>query len=571
MADEVKKTVVIETKVEGQKTISQLAGDVRIAGVSFDDLKGSVTGSARALKGAIVGLGGFGKALKLLVASAGPIGLLLTALAAVITFFKETRAGSEFLSDAINVLGAVVNELIGRFAKLGEAVLKLVTGDFKGFLEDTKSAFDGIGESIAIAIDRANVLSALRRSITQGEAAGAQAIANLKKEQQDLLLITRQRQDDAEENLKLLDQAIEKQERIERIQLNLAQIRVRTAKLAVEEEGEGAKQLDLIAELAFAQADLATQEATSAATLRELANRVFTEEQKVIRQRIDEAKRLEEERTIREQAETEEAANRQVFVTDQKEDLRSLQELEARGAKANLEAGGKLIDQIAEKRRLENEAFQTREDEIAALAQLERDQAADSLDLLGSIASQTAALGLESAGLTKSIALFESIVNTASAIVRALPNVPLAIAIGALGLAQTAKIASTPLPTMAEGGPIDIGGNRHSSGGTKFYGTDGTAFEAERGEKLFVLSRTSSEAFSNLSSFNSIFSSNAGGSFLQEGGLVTPGIAGVNSDFNVAQFTADIIRQLPAPEVSVLKIERARQEVAVTRRRAELN
>ncbi|WP_026754395.1 hypothetical protein [Sediminibacter sp. Hel_I_10] len=45
-----------------------------------------------------------------------------------------------------------------------------------------------------------------------------------------------------------------------------------------------------------------------------------------------------------------------------------------------------------------------------------------------------------------------------------------------------------------DGGAMDIGGNRHSSGGTKFYGEDGTAFEAEKGEKMFILNRQASAA-----------------------------------------------------------------------------
>lgn len=50
------------------------------------------------------------------------------------------------------------------------------------------------------------------------------------------------------------------------------------------------------------------------------------------------------------------------------------------------------------------------------------------------------------------LSLFEIGVNTASAIVEALPNIPLSIAVGALGLAQAAVVASTPLPALAQGG-----------------------------------------------------------------------------------------------------------------------
>jgi hypothetical protein len=50
----------------------------------------------------------------------------------------------------------------------------------------------------------------------------------------------------------------------------------------------------------------------------------------------------------------------------------------------------------------------------------------------------------------KAIALMEAIVNTASAIVEALPNIPLAILVGALGAVQIGLIAKQPIP-LAKG------------------------------------------------------------------------------------------------------------------------
>jgi hypothetical protein len=53
----------------------------------------------------------------------------------------------------------------------------------------------------------------------------------------------------------------------------------------------------------------------------------------------------------------------------------------------------------------------------------------------------------------KAVALLSAIVNTAAAIAKALPNIPLAIAVGILGAIQIAVIKSQPLP-MKEGGII---------------------------------------------------------------------------------------------------------------------
>lgn len=54
----------------------------------------------------------------------------------------------------------------------------------------------------------------------------------------------------------------------------------------------------------------------------------------------------------------------------------------------------------------------------------------------------------------KAMALFDITVDTASAVVRALPNIPLSIAIGALGAAQLAFVASQQTPQFWQGGEV---------------------------------------------------------------------------------------------------------------------
>mgnify|MGYP003114509887 FL=1 len=79
--------------------------------------------------------------------------------------------------------------------------------------------------------------------------------------------------------------------------------------------------------------------------------------------------------------------------------------------------------------------------------------------------------------MKKNANLVQIAMDTASAVVEALPNIPLSVLVGALGLAQAGIVASQPPPSFESGGLV--GGNRHSQGGT--------IIEAERGE--FVMSR----------------------------------------------------------------------------------
>ena len=79
--------------------------------------------------------------------------------------------------------------------------------------------------------------------------------------------------------------------------------------------------------------------------------------------------------------------------------------------------------------------------------------------------------------IQQALNIAQSVMNTAEAYTKALPNVPLSIAVAALGAIQVGMIAAQNPPTMRYGGII--GGEPHSRGGT--------TINAERGE--FVMRR----------------------------------------------------------------------------------
>ena len=137
-------------------------------------------------------------------------------------------------------------------------------------------------------------------------------------------------------------------------------------------------------------------------------------------------------------------------VTDEKKKAAMLASLEAQH-EANLE-----------KARAERESAETtlREDREAA-----EQSTADALELMEdakNLALETLAKDLEAkrakirksaAKREKAVALLSAIVNTAAAVVKALPNIPLSIAIGVLGAIQVGIIAAAPLP-LKEGGVV---------------------------------------------------------------------------------------------------------------------
>lgn len=121
-----------------------------------------------------------------------------------------------------------------------------------------------------------------------------------------------------------------------------------------------------------------------------------------------------------------------------------------------------------------------------------------------------AIVGKESA-VGKAVAIAQATIDTYKAAVAAyaagvsvggpvglvLGPVSAALAVAA-GLANIKKIASTKPPKAERGAVFNIGGKRHSQGGTKFYGEDGSAFEAEKDEKMFILNRQASAALGPL-------------------------------------------------------------------------
>lgn len=123
----------------------------------------------------------------------------------------------------------------------------------------------------------------------------------------------------------------------------------------------------------------------------------------------------------------------------------------------------------------------------------------------------------------------------------------------AQGLAQVANIAGVK---FAQGGIQEVGGKSHAAGGTKFVGSDGTRFEAERGELIGVMNKRAAAAFM---SFNDQYRSGrssrgryaGGGTFTagnpalrQSAGLNGADVPGIDYDL-LAYKVGEANRKLP--------------------------
>ncbi|MEE1898029.1 hypothetical protein V1389_06770 [Flavobacterium rakeshii] len=122
----------------------------------------------------------------------------------------------------------------------------------------------------------------------------------------------------------------------------------------------------------------------------------------------------------------------------------------------------------------------------------------------------------------------------------------------AAGLANVKKIKSTKAPKAEKGALFNIGGQRHSAGGTMFTGEDGTRFEAEKGELIGVMNRNAARHFM---AFNNAFPAGGGsttGNYFESGGIVSRDIAPSQINMQeLANLTAEAVKSIPPPVVAV--------------------
>lgn len=188
---------------------------------------------------------------------------------------------------------------------------------------------------------------------------------------------------------------------------------------------------------------------------------------------------------------------------------------------------------------------------------------------IGQIGSILNAFGVKNKNLAMALATADAFLSATKAygsqlVIGDPTSLPRAIGAGASalasGIANVAQIAKTDTK-FEQGGIVEIGGKRHSAGGTKFWGEDGTSFEAERGEGIGILNRNAFASFMDLN--NRYPSGKSTPTFMQGGGIITQGVN--NNNFNIDAFVNGLIQAnqtLPRPVVFVEDINSGQNNYA---------
>lgn len=142
------------------------------------------------------------------------------------------------------------------------------------------------------------------------------------------------------------------------------------------------------------------------------------------------------------------------------------------------------------------------------------------------------------------------ILKTPSVLPEPAASISRAIQIGGTIATTARSIAQINSAKFEKGGIQEIGGKRHSAGGTKFWGEDGTMFEAEAGEGIGILNRNAFASFMDFNNSNGTGSSRGG--FFAGGGIITQGVRPETLNIDSV---VDAIASMPAPVVAVEEIQ----------------
>lgn len=120
------------------------------------------------------------------------IGAIIAALAALAAMFTRTQKGVELFGKAWASVTAGFDVLLDRLAGLGDAMVKVFQGDFKGAADTAKKAVAGIGEEMEAEIkiawklkDALNQLEKQEVMLNMQRAASKAEIEQLKKDSED--------------------------------------------------------------------------------------------------------------------------------------------------------------------------------------------------------------------------------------------------------------------------------------------------------------------------------------------------------------------------------------------------
>lgn len=162
LAKEMQDLVAVENQVadSARKTNAASGGlfsqirtgiaNLQVGGKSLSEWQGQLTGLIGKLSSGTVEAGRFAGVFRVLsnVFKASGIGLVITAVAGLISYFVKFQSIGEKVNNVMAALSATLNVITDRLASFGSALVNAFSGNFVGAAQDLTKAVSGLGGAI---------------------------------------------------------------------------------------------------------------------------------------------------------------------------------------------------------------------------------------------------------------------------------------------------------------------------------------------------------------------------------------------------------------------------------------
>jgi hypothetical protein len=149
---------------------------------------------------------------------ATPIGAILAALVAIFTVLKAAISSNNEVLDKFenitNAIGVILDVVVARVGKLGEALIALVSGDFDKAADLTAAAFSGLAEEIANAVTQGQLYLDLSRELEDSQRALRIETARTENEIKRLVVASKNRNLSLDEQEEMLRKALALEEEL---------------------------------------------------------------------------------------------------------------------------------------------------------------------------------------------------------------------------------------------------------------------------------------------------------------------------------------------------------------------
>ena len=489
-----------------------------------------------ALGGAVTGIKSMTKAAIAFIAT--PIGAVIgaigLALGALTAFFNSSEEGQNELNKVTRTFTVIAENAIDVIADLGELLFSVFGRETEVSIDTITSKIAGLNEETQKEIKLARELADLEAETDKLERKALVDRAKLERDTAQLRLDAKDEENFSDkERLAFLREANALQEAQLEIDSTIAKNRL---KIRLDENEFSKSDKEAKEAAAIAQAEVYNVEFRNLNTRKKLKS----EEQALLKKiTAEDSKALTERQVLEREAEVLIQEDELIRVQEQIEKKKELMQMNSMDfliplAETEQQTRERLevLTTKVEARELKKRAELNKKASAiqASVKEAESMAAIQSLEIVTGAVSGAAG---QQSQIGKALALFNIGLASADAIAKgtaASQSVPFpgnliatatTIATVIANIARARSIVSST--KFADGGAIEIGGKSHSQGGTKFVGSDGTRFEAERGENLYILNKSASSKINSLSAINSAYGGTAfagGKSYLATGGEV---------------------------------------------------